>query len=57
LAPIETFRVERGSARGRDLARAANDLAKQRNELLDDVEAQIRHAKATVEEEKNRSPP
>ncbi len=37
-----------------DLARAANDLAKQRNELLDDVEAQIRVAKATVEEEKNR---
>ncbi len=37
-----------------DLARAANDLAKQRNELLDDVEAQIRQAKATVEEEKNR---
>ncbi|MBI5107134.1 MAG: DNA polymerase III subunit epsilon [Rhodocyclales bacterium] len=37
-----------------DLARAANDLARQRNELLDDVEAQIRVAKATVEEEKNR---
>lgn len=37
-----------------DLARAANDLAQQRNELLDDVEAQIRQAKATVEEEKNR---
>ena len=37
-----------------DLARAANDLAQQRNELLDDVEAQIRVAKATVEEEKNR---
>jgi DNA polymerase-3 subunit epsilon len=37
-----------------DLARAANDLARQRNELLDDVEAQIRQAKATVEEEKNR---
>jgi DNA polymerase-3 subunit epsilon len=38
----------------RELARAANDLAQQRDALLTDVEAQIRRAKATVEEEKNR---
>ncbi|MBI3096502.1 MAG: DNA polymerase III subunit epsilon [Rhodocyclales bacterium] len=37
-----------------ELARAANDLAQQRDTLLNDVEAQIRTAKATVEEEKNR---
>lgn len=37
-----------------ELARAANDLAQQRDALLNDVEAQIRLAKATVEEEKNR---
>ncbi|MDZ4255768.1 MAG: exonuclease domain-containing protein [Sulfuritalea sp.] len=37
-----------------ELARAANDLAQQRDALLNDVEAQIRQAKATVEEEKNR---
>jgi DNA polymerase-3 subunit epsilon len=38
----------------RELARAANDLAQQRDALLTDVEEQIRQAKATVEEEKNR---
>ena len=37
-----------------ELARAANDLAQQRDELLTDVEAQIARAKASVEEEKNR---
>ncbi|MFH2088014.1 MAG: exonuclease domain-containing protein [Pseudomonadota bacterium] len=37
-----------------ELARAANDLAQQRDELLNDVDAQIRQAKASVEEEKNR---
>ena len=35
-------------------ARAANDLAQQRDALMDDVEAQIAAAKASVEEEKNR---
>ena len=36
------------------LARAANDLAQQRDVLLDDVSQQIAAAKASVEEEKNR---
>jgi DNA polymerase-3 subunit epsilon len=55
LGANRNFRVEPdGPPEVRELARAANDLAKQRNELLDDVEAQIRQAKATVEEEKNR---
>ena len=55
LGANRNFRVEpEGPSEVRELARAANDLAKQRNELLDDVEAQIRLAKATVEEEKNR---
>jgi DNA polymerase-3 subunit epsilon len=38
----------------RELARAANDLAQQRDELMRDVEAQIAQAKGSVEEEKNR---
>jgi DNA polymerase-3 subunit epsilon len=55
LGANRNFRVEpEGPPEVCDLARAANDLAKQRNELLDDVEEQIRVAKATVEEEKNR---
>jgi DNA polymerase-3 subunit epsilon len=36
------------------LARAANDLAQQRNDLLSDVEARVVEATAIVEEEKNR---
>ncbi|MEW6164440.1 MAG: exonuclease domain-containing protein [Pseudomonadota bacterium] len=36
------------------LGRAANDLAEQRNALLDDVEARIAQAGASLEEEKNR---
>lgn len=36
------------------LGRAANDLAQQRDTLLADVEAHVAHAKAAVEEEKNR---
>lgn len=36
------------------LAQAANDLAQQRDALMDDVDAQIAEAKASVEEEKNR---
>ncbi len=36
------------------LAHATNDLAQQRDGLLDDVDAQIVAAKASIEEEKNR---
>lgn len=38
----------------RELARAANELAQQRNALLDDVDAKIREANAIEAEEKNR---
>jgi DNA polymerase-3 subunit epsilon len=49
------FRVEaEGPPEVQALAQAANNLAQQRDELLTDVEAQIAHAKASVEEEKNR---
>jgi DNA polymerase-3 subunit epsilon len=49
------FRVEaEGPPEVQALARAANDLAQQRDELLTDVEAQIAQAKTSVEEEKNR---
>ncbi|MDP1982082.1 MAG: exonuclease domain-containing protein [Sulfuritalea sp.] len=55
LGANRNFRVApEGPPEVRELARAANDLAQQRDELLNDVDAQIRHAKATVEEEKNR---
>ena len=55
LGANRNFRVaSEGPPEVRELARAANDLAEQRNELLNDVEDQIRQAKATVEEEKNR---
>ncbi len=55
LGANRNFRVApEGPPEVRELARAANDLAQQRDELLNDVEAQIRAAKATVEEEKNR---
>jgi DNA polymerase-3 subunit epsilon len=55
LGANRNFRVApEGPPEVRELARAANDLAQQRDELLNDVEAQIRQAKATVEEEKNR---
>jgi DNA polymerase-3 subunit epsilon len=55
LGANRNFRVApEGPPEVRELARAANDLAQQRNELLNDVEEQIRQAKATVEEEKNR---
>lgn len=37
-----------------ELAEAANSLAAQRDTLMDDVDAQIATAKASVEEEKNR---
>ena len=55
LGANRNFRVApEGPPEVRELARAANDLAQQRDELLDDVEGQIRLAKVTVEEEKNR---
>ncbi|MBN8477017.1 exonuclease domain-containing protein [Sulfuritalea sp.] len=55
LGANRNFRVTPdGPPEVRELARAANDLAQQRDELLTDVDAQIRQAKATVEEEKNR---
>ncbi|MCX7154906.1 MAG: exonuclease domain-containing protein [Rhodocyclales bacterium] len=55
LGANRNFRVApEGPPEVRELARAANDLAQQRDELLNDVEEQIRTAKATVEEEKNR---
>ncbi len=55
LGANRNFRVApEGPPEVRELARAANDLAQQRDELLSDVEEQIRQAKATVEEEKNR---
>ena len=55
LGANRNFRVvPEGPPEVRELARAANDLAQQRDELLNDVDAQIRQAKATVEEEKNR---
>ncbi len=55
LGANRNFRVvPEGPPEIRELARAANDLAQQRDELLNDVEAQIGQAKATVEEEKNR---
>ena len=55
LGANRNFRVvPEGPPEVRELARAANDLAQQRDELLNDVEAQIGQAKASVEEEKNR---
>ena len=55
LGANRNFRIEpEGPPEVRELARAANHLAQQRDELLDNVEDQIRQAKATVEEEKNR---
>ena len=55
LGANRNFRVAPvGPPEVRELARAANDLAQQRDELLNNVDEQIRQAKATVEEEKNR---
>ncbi|HMU99735.1 MAG TPA: exonuclease domain-containing protein [Rhodocyclaceae bacterium] len=55
LGANRNFRVAlEGPPEVQQLARAANDLAQQRNELLDDVDAQIARAKASLEEEKNR---
>jgi len=56
LGANRNFRVgaDDGPPEVRELARAANDLAQQRDELLTDVEARIGAALAQVEEEKNR---
>ena len=55
LSANRDFRVTaEGPPEVQQLARAANDLAQQRDALMDDVEAQIATAKASVEEEKNR---
>ncbi|MBS1191605.1 MAG: polymerase subunit epsilon [Rhodocyclaceae bacterium] len=55
LGANRNFRVTpEGPPEVQQLARAANDLAQQRDELMDDVDAQIARAKASVEEEKNR---
>ena len=55
LGANRNFRVAaEGPPEVQQLARAANDLAQQRDALMDDVEAQIAKAKASVEEEKNR---
>ena len=55
LSANRNFRVTpEGPPEVQQLARAANDLAQQRDELMDDVDAQISRAKASVEEEKNR---
>jgi len=55
LGANRDFRVTpEGPPEVQQLARAANDLAQQRDVLMDDVEAQIATANASVEEEKNR---
>lgn len=55
LAANREFRVTvDGPPEIQELARAANDLAQQRDALLADVDARIGGAKAAVEEEKNR---
>jgi DNA polymerase-3 subunit epsilon len=55
LGANRNFRVTpEGPPEVMQLARAANDLAQQRDALMDDVDAQIARAKASVEEEKNR---
>ncbi len=55
LGANRDFRVTpEGPPEVQQLARAANDLAQQRDALMDDVDSQIARAKASVEEEKNR---
>ncbi|MGB4673602.1 MAG: exonuclease domain-containing protein [Azovibrio sp.] len=56
LGANRNFRIttETGPPEVRQVARAINDLAQQRDALMADVEAQIARAKASVEEEKNR---
>ncbi len=55
LSANRNFRVGlEGPPEVQQLACAANDLAAQRDALMDDVDAQVARAKASVEEEKNR---
>ena len=55
LGANRNFRVKLdGPPEVQQLASAANDLAQQRDVLMDDVDTQISRAKASVEEEKNR---
>ena len=55
LGSNRSFRItEDGPPELRELVRAINDLAVQRDAYIDDVEAQVSKAKANVEEEKNR---
>jgi DNA polymerase-3 subunit epsilon len=55
LGANRNFRVTLdGPPEVQQLASAANDLAQQRDVLMDDVDTQIARAKASVEEEKNR---
>jgi DNA polymerase-3 subunit epsilon len=55
LTANRDFRVlPEGPPEVQQLAAATNDLAQQRDGLMDDVETQIAAAKASVEEEKNR---
>jgi DNA polymerase-3 subunit epsilon len=55
LSANRNFRVTPdGPPEVQQLARAANDLAQQRDLLMDDVDSQIAAAKASVEQEKNR---
>ena len=55
LSANRNFRVTpEGPPEVQLLAMATNDLAQQRDGLMDDVDAQIAAAKASVEEEKNR---
>jgi len=55
LGANRNFRVTaEGPPEVQQLARVVNDLAQQRDALMDDVDQQIASAKASVEEEKNR---
>ena len=55
LGSNRSFRItEEGPPELRELVRAINDLAGQRDAYIDDVESQVAKAKANVEEEKNR---
>ncbi len=55
LGSNRSFRItEEGPPELRELVRAINDLATQRDAYIDDVEAQVSKAKANVEDEKNR---
>lgn len=55
LGSNRTLRIdEEGPPELRQLVRAINDLASQRDTYIDDVESQVTRAKSAVEEEKNR---